>query len=459
MLADRLRKSVLQAAMEGKLTERLSSDKDITSFVKESELKRVDEKERYWMIPENWGWIKFSDLVDFKIGKTPVRSNQSFWGNDIPWISIADMKNQPFIKHTKEKVSNEGFFVFFKNEIIPKGTLIMSFKLTVGRVSILNIDALHNEAIISIFPKKHENIQKKYLFYILPYISNLGDTKDAIKGKTLNSKSLSNLLIPLPPIEEQVRIVERLEIILPILYKLEEDETNINELEKQIPDKIKKSILKNALYGNLTKQNLSDESVDAFIREVNPLFKKKNIVESKYYPYEIPENWRWIYLGDLIPNIFSNKSPKYSKVANENFILGQRNNQDYGIDLANIKYGTDEFWSSNNKELFLQKGDVLLNTLGAGTIGRSGIFELDGNYLTDGHLFVFRTNNIILQKYLLYYLKFNRSEIERNAAGSTNQIFLRLRDVKQYLFPLPPFEEMKRIVENLEKLFRTELLR
>ena len=88
----------------------------------------------------------------------------------------------------------------------------MSFKLTVGRTSLLGIDAYHNEAIITIRPYMNDDsIMKMYLFKFLPILSTNGDSKDAIKGKTLNSKSLANLLIPIPPIAEQQRIVAQIE--------------------------------------------------------------------------------------------------------------------------------------------------------------------------------------------------------------------------------------------------------
>ena len=86
----------------------------------------------------------------------------------------------------------------------------MSFKLTVGRTAVLDIDAYHNEAIISIWPFLDSNSLQPYLFYTLPVLANLGDSKDAIKGKTLNTSSINNLLIPLPPSEEQSRIVNRI---------------------------------------------------------------------------------------------------------------------------------------------------------------------------------------------------------------------------------------------------------
>lgn len=97
----------------------------------------------------------------------------------------------------------------------------MSFKLTVGRVSILDIDAVHNEAIISIYPCYDiDNATQMYLFKILPFISQYGESKNAIKGKTLNSTSINNMLVPLPPLAEQKRIVARLEELLGVCERL-----------------------------------------------------------------------------------------------------------------------------------------------------------------------------------------------------------------------------------------------
>ena len=97
----------------------------------------------------------------------------------------------------------------------------MSFKLTVGRTSILGIDAYHNEAIISIktYADK-DNITRNYLAVILPIIANSGDSKNAIKGKTLNSTSIYNLLVPLPPLAEQKRIVSKIEELFHEIDKL-----------------------------------------------------------------------------------------------------------------------------------------------------------------------------------------------------------------------------------------------
>lgn len=118
------------------------------------------------------------------------------------------MKDYGIVAHTKECVSPKATSLL--GQISPRGTLLMSFKLTVGRTSILDIDAYHNEAIISIWPFAAQDVLKDFLFYTLPVLANLGDSKDAIKGKTLNTNSINNLLIPLPPANEQIRIVKRI---------------------------------------------------------------------------------------------------------------------------------------------------------------------------------------------------------------------------------------------------------
>lgn len=147
-----------------------------------------------------------------RMGKTPPRGEQAYWSNaSFPWVSISDMVEGGTIKTTKEKVSIVAVDEIFKCACSKKGSLLMSFKLTVGRTSILDIDAYHNEAIITITPFVDKcNVFRNYLFHILPLVANAGDSKDAIKGKTLNSKSLNNLLVPLPPLAEQERIVTKI---------------------------------------------------------------------------------------------------------------------------------------------------------------------------------------------------------------------------------------------------------
>ena len=246
-LLGRIRKSILQEAIQGKLIPQDPNDEPASvllqrikeeklRLIKEGKLKKKDvvdsviykgDDNKYYEqigrdtidisneilfdLPCSWQWVRFGQIVRMSIGKTPARGEISYWSKaTIPWVSISDMTNSEYINKTKEKISVAASSVM--GEISPVGSLLMSFKLTVGRTSILNIDAYHNEAIISIYPFIDDKYAlRDYLFYTLPFLSNMGDSKDAIKGKTLNSKSLKSLLIPLPPLKEQRYIINRLE--------------------------------------------------------------------------------------------------------------------------------------------------------------------------------------------------------------------------------------------------------
>ena len=248
-LNDILKKSILQEAIQGKLVPQIAEEgtaqelleqiqQEKSQLIKEGKLKKSaltdsviykgDDNKYYEQVgnediditeeipfdlPDNWTWVRFGQYIRMSIGKTPPRGETKYWTNGkYPWVSISDMSDYGLVTTTKESVSECARNLFGK--ISPAGTLIMSFKLTVGRTSLLNVSAYHNEAIISIYPFVDKNYQaRNYLFHILPIISNLGDSKDAIKGKTLNSKSLNNLLLPLPPLKEQGRIVAMIELL------------------------------------------------------------------------------------------------------------------------------------------------------------------------------------------------------------------------------------------------------
>ena len=215
-----MKKSIIFSALSGKLTKQFENEK-IINYLEKIKIRDVEINAPF-NIPSNWEWVYFGDIVDFKIGKTPPRADSSYWSDGrYNWISIADMIDGGCVNDTKEMVSQKAFENVFKGNITPKGTLIMSFKMSLGKCSILNIDSFHHEGIISIFPKFESDIIKEYLFKVLPFLVKYGDSKNAIKGKTLNSQSLDKLLIPLPPIEEQQRIVDKLELLLPLCDEIE----------------------------------------------------------------------------------------------------------------------------------------------------------------------------------------------------------------------------------------------
>ena len=245
-----LQKSILQEAIHGKLVPQVPNDEPASvllerireekqRLLKEGKLKKKDitdsvifkgEDNKYYEqigkevvdisedipfeIPESWSWSRLSMLVNMRIGKTPARGDSTFWDNGVhAWISISDLSQGDIIMTSKEKISD-----FAASSVMgvksQAGSLLMSFKLTVGKTAILGIDAYHNEAIVTISTMCDENYYtRNYLAAILPLLTNYGDTKDAIKGKTLNSQSLNALLIPIPPHEEQRRIIENIQYL------------------------------------------------------------------------------------------------------------------------------------------------------------------------------------------------------------------------------------------------------
>ena len=250
---EQIKKSILQYAIQGKLVPQDPKDEPASVLlekIKAEKLKLIkagkikkDKQESYiykrdnrhyekigdkevditdeipFEIPDSWAWVRLKNLVHYHMGKTPQRKNELFWEKGtFPWVSIADLVSDGILGATKEKISVYALSQIFKGKISPKGTLLMSFKLTVGKVSILNINAVHNEAIISIYPYLNtDNIIRDYLFKFMPLLSQEGHTKTAIKGKTLNSDSIDALLIPLPPLGEQNRIVAKVEELLKLL--------------------------------------------------------------------------------------------------------------------------------------------------------------------------------------------------------------------------------------------------
>ena len=255
-IREQLKKSVLQYAIEGKLVPQCEEDGTAEDLLQEihtekqrlyteGKLKKKDlthstifrgEDNKYFEkkgeeficideeipfdIPDSWEWVRLGCISKFSIGKTPERGNSRYWENGVyPWVSISDMKPNEYIHSTREKVSQDAVDKCF-GDISPKGSLLMSFKLTIGRTSILQMESYHNEAIVTLTPFIDLNYTlRNYLFYILPVTSNMGESNDAIKGKTLNSKSLFNILIPLPPLIEQQKIIHKIEVVASIMSR------------------------------------------------------------------------------------------------------------------------------------------------------------------------------------------------------------------------------------------------
>ncbi len=411
-------------------------------------------------IPDSWEWVRFSNLVNFSMGKTPPRKETEYWENPIyPWVSIADMPADGTVLSTKEKVNQYAADNTFKSGISPIGTLIMSFKLTVGKVSILGIDAYHNEAIISIFPfVDDDRIVTSYLFKVLPLIAQNGDTKTAIKGATLNSDSLSNLLIPLPPLTEQKRIVNRIVELEPYVSAYDIAENHLTALNTTFPEALKKSILQEAVQGKLVPQNPDDEPASVLIERIRAekqaLVKAGKIKKDKHesviitrdkipyeiidgkeryiadeIPFEIPDSWCWCRLGSII-QIESGKG-----LTSKQMIEG-----------SIPVYGGNGITGYHNASL-VHKETVVIGRVGY-YCGSVHITEKEA-WVTDNAFITTYPENSIYREYLVYTLRYMNLGQNNNA---TAQPVVSGKKIYPMLFPLPPLAEQHRIVAKIEEI-------
>ena len=174
--------------------------------ISSSLIKEIKKGDILYDLPTNWEWVRFGDIASFELGKTPLTSNEEYWGSTSEcynWISISDLDKNLY--DTDRKITEKAFKEVFRGRCTPKGTLLMSFKLTIGKVAIAPTDCVHNEAIISIYP--YHDILKPYLKACIGVIArNSNDRVYAVKGNTLNKEKLANLLVPLPPKDILIKI-------------------------------------------------------------------------------------------------------------------------------------------------------------------------------------------------------------------------------------------------------------
>lgn len=266
-----LKQSILQEAIQGKLTadwrkqnptsepasellKRIQAEK--AQLIKEKKIKKekplpaITKEEIPFELPEGWIWCYFRDLTKFQMGKTPATKQISYWNDgEFNWLSIRDMNDGDFIYETNKKITTLAVDEVFKSQdIVPVDTLLMSFKLTVGKVSINKIPLFHNEAIISIFP--YDGIQQKFLFLFLPIITKLSVSKKVLMGQTFNSSSLSSMICPVPPESEQKEIVKKVEELMLHCQQLEQ-EIQISEANAQM---LMQAVLKEAFEGETKKE-------------------------------------------------------------------------------------------------------------------------------------------------------------------------------------------------------------
>ena len=413
-------------------------------------------------MPESWEWTTIGELCSFlSRGKSPKYSEERKYPVFAQKCNLYDgdisLEKARFLDpETISKWSDE--YKLIDGDILVNSTGTG----TVGRTRLFHSDVLGNYPFV--VPDSHvsvvrtfEEIESKFVLAFLS--SDYGQTyiEDNLAGST-NQKELyigvlDNMQFPLPPHEEQFRIVSTLDKWFALIDTLE---TAKEELHTSIIQ-AKSKILDLAIHGNLVSQDPNDEPAIELLKRINPKFSS---CDNAQYPYDVPENWKWCKLTDLCSFLSRGKSPTYS---DERIypVFAQKCNLFGGdISLEQARFLDPNTLSKWPEEYKLRDGDVLVNSTGTGTVGRTRLFHSDvlGNFpfvVPDSHVSVVRSLDQIDSNYIYSIMssRYGQEYIEDNLAGSTNQKELYIGVLENMLIPLPPYNEQLRIVAKIEELF------
>lgn len=466
-LAEDLKKAVLQAAMQGKLTKQLETDSSVDELLK----KIADEKAKnnqVWKakkqppidviletidaneIPENWKWVKLSQIAHSYIGLTYSPSNISSKGTIV--LRSSNIQNGKMDYKDIVKVEMD----IPENKMCKKGDILVcarnGSKSLVGKSAIIDSDGMSFGAFMAIIKSPCNEFLYHYLSS--PYFKKqMALDSSTVTVNQITQDMLFNACVPLPPIEEQHRIVEKLNQILPLIDEYGKEEDELIALCQKFPEEMKKSVLQAAMQGKLTKQLETDSSVDELLKKIaeekaklieeGKIKKEKPLAEitEDEISFDIPKNWRYIKLGSII-DLLSGRDHEPSGYNSKG--LGVP----YMTGASNISNGEliVNRWTEKPTAIS-HLGDLLITC--KGTIG-----EMAYNKIGDIHIarqiMGINTYNGVSLDYIQICLKQKVFELNQKAKSMIPGIAR--EDLLNLIVPLPPIEEQQRIVEKLNTI-------
>ena len=515
MKAQDLKNSILQMAMEGKLVpqdpndepasvllERIKEEKE--QLIKEKKIKR-NNKESFifrknnhfyekvgkkgeevciddeipWVIPNNWEWCKLGFIGDWKSGSTPKRGESKYYENgSIPWLKTGDLNNG-IITEIPEFIT-ELALKETSVRLNPIGSvLIAMYGATIGKVGILNIEATTNQACCACIP--FNGIFNKFLlYYLMSQNKRFNDMSEGGAQPNISRTKIVNYLFPLPPLEEQHRIVNQIESILPLIDEYGDLNNKLERLNNHFPNRIKDSILQEAIQGKLILQDSNDEPAIVLLERIKEekeqLIREKKIKSNKnesvifkennhFYekigknepiciddeiPFNIPNSWEWCRLNTVVTILGDgiHGTPNYDDNGDYYFINGNNLNNGEITIKENTKKVNYEEYLKHYRELNENTVLVSIN----GTIGNIAFYNNEKVMLGKSACY-FNLFKRILKNYIKilvesdYFMKY-----ALNSATGTTIKNVSLKSMKNWLIPIPPYEEQKRIVRKIEDL-------
>ena len=497
MTAQQLKNSILQMAVQGKLVpqdpndepasallERIKAEKQelikagkIKKDKKSSEIFRGASRnlpyayceqigkeirdisdEIPFDIPDTWEWAKVRDLTELYNGKAFKPSDWSSTG--LPIVRIQNLNNEISQYNYYDKPVEEDYRLYGGELLFAwSGTPGTSFGAHIWQ----NTDAVLNQHIFKLVFNEN-NLYKKYFMYVLNQrvLTLIGLAHGSAGLQHVTKGVFENTLIPIPPLEEQKRIVSKIEELLPLIDKYGAAETKLSTLNTTFPEALKKSILQEAVQGKLVPQNPDDEPASVLLERIkaekHKLVKEGKIKKEKplapiteeEIPFDIPESWEWCRLKNIVSLLGDgiHGTPEYSETGKYFFINGNNLSEGNIIIKDDTKKVDESQYLKYRKELNDNTVFVSIN----GTIGNIAFYNNEPVILGKSACYF----NLIIKEfkaYMYWLLKtdyFLKYAIT-NATGSTIKN-VSLKTMNDFLVPLPPFEEQKRIVAKIEEL-------
>ena len=439
----------------------------------------VAKEEEPYKLPSNWVWTRLGDITNVVSGGTPSTSKEEYYNGNIPWITPKDLSNykEKYILNGARNITEEGLKKS-SAVLLPINSVLMSSRAPIGYVVINKKEVSTNQGFKSFTPSI--SYIPEYLYHYLKKSKNyLESIATGTTFKELSGDKAKKIIFPLPPLEEQKRIVEKLDSLFEKIQKIKE----IIEEVKEKTTSRREAILSKAFSGELTEKwrgenhsenarellvKINDEKLKLWEDEckkaedegrkkpAKPKLKTidEMLVGAEEMPYKLPNNWVWTRLGD-ITNVVSGGTPSTSKEEYYNGNIPWITPKD----LSNYKEKYILNGARNITEEGLKKSSAVLlpiNSVLMSSRAPIGYVVINKKEVSTNQGFKSFTPSIsYIPEYLYHYLKKSKNYLESIATGTT---FKELSGdkAKKIIFPLPPLEEQKEIVRVLDKIFEEE---
>ena len=478
-----LRKKIIDLAIQGKLTQQLPEDgnaedlyvqiqEEKTKLIKDGKIKKekplpeITDDEIPFEIPNNWKWVYLGDVFNHNTGKALNASDKT--GSKMEYITTSNLYWDHF------ELDNLKSMYFTESELekctIQKGDLLICEGGDIGRSAIWPYDREMRIQNHIHKLRSYCEIEQKFYYYVLrdyKYSGLIDGRGIGLQG--FSSQRVHSLVVPLPPLDEQrriVRIIDSAYIHIDVINTLQQQ----YEFDREI---LKRKIIDAGIRGKLTEQLPEDgdaEDLYAQIQEEKAklikdgkLKKEKPLPEitDDEIPFDIPEDWKWVRLGNLganVPNAFAD-GPFGSNLKREHYtsekqvrIIQLSNVGIEGWKDDNEKYTTYEHLKTIQRSE-VKAGDIVIAKMMPA--GRSIVVpDISNAYVLSSDCVKFVPNSLLDTNYLRYAINSNifHDQVLQDVHGIGRER-TSLSNLKRYLLPIPPIEEQKRIVSIIEAMF------